>query len=68
MCVAGVKDDRLPSRERVVESARQLLVPTLCQLRRDLRRGQEKTQELTKDYTDRLDKVLKAKEDEIMEV
>jgi ribosome recycling factor len=34
----------------------------------DLRRGQEKTQELTKDYTDRLDKVLKAKEDEIMEV
>lgn len=34
----------------------------------DLRRGQEKTQELTKDYTDRLDKILKAKEDEIMEV
>jgi ribosome recycling factor len=34
----------------------------------DLRRGQEKTQELTKDYTERLDKVLKAKEDEIMEV
>ncbi len=34
----------------------------------DLRRGQEKTQELTKEFTDRLDKVLKAKEDEIMEV
>jgi len=34
----------------------------------DLRRGQEKTQELTKDYIDRLDKVLKTKEDEIMEV
>jgi ribosome recycling factor len=34
----------------------------------DLRRGHDKTQELTKDYTDRLDKVLKAKEDEIMEV
>jgi ribosome recycling factor len=34
----------------------------------DLRRGQEKTQELTKENTDRLDKVLKAKEDEIMEV
>ncbi len=34
----------------------------------DLRKGQEKTQELTKDYTERLDKVLKAKEEEIMEV
>jgi ribosome recycling factor len=34
----------------------------------DLRRGQEKTQELTKEYTERLDKILKAKEDEIMEV
>jgi len=34
----------------------------------ELRRGQEKTQDLTKDYTERLDKVLKAKEDEIMEV
>ncbi len=34
----------------------------------DLRRGQEKIQELTKDYTERLDKVLKAKEDEVMEV
>ena len=34
----------------------------------DLRRGQEKTQELTKDYSERLDKILKAKEDEIMEV
>jgi ribosome recycling factor len=34
----------------------------------DLRRGQEKTQELTKDYTERLDKVLKAKEEEVMEV
>jgi len=34
----------------------------------ELRRGQEKTQELTKDYTERLEKVLKAKEDEIMEV
>jgi ribosome recycling factor len=32
------------------------------------RRGQEKTQELTKDYGERLDKVLQAKEDEIMEV
>ena len=28
----------------------------------------ELTQELTKDYTERLDKILKAKEDEIMEV
>jgi ribosome recycling factor len=34
----------------------------------DLRRGHEKTQELTKEYTERLDKILKAKEDEIMEV
>jgi ribosome recycling factor len=34
----------------------------------DLRRGHDKTQELTKEYTDRLDKILKAKEDEIMEV
>jgi ribosome recycling factor len=34
----------------------------------DLRRGQEKIQELTKDYTERLDKVLQAKEAEIMEV
>ena len=34
----------------------------------DLRRGHDKTQELTKDYTERLDKILKAKEDEIMEV
>jgi ribosome recycling factor len=34
----------------------------------DLRRGHDKTQELTKDYTDRLEKILKAKEDEIMEV
>ena len=34
----------------------------------ELHRGQEKTQELTKDYTERLEKVLKAKEDEIMEV
>jgi ribosome recycling factor len=34
----------------------------------ELRRGQEKTQELTKDYSERLDKILKAKEDEIMEV
>jgi ribosome recycling factor len=34
----------------------------------EMHRGQEKTQELTKDYTERLDKVLKAKEDEIMEV
>ena len=34
----------------------------------DLRRGQEKAQELTKENTRRLDKVLKAKEDEIMEV
>lgn len=34
----------------------------------DLRRGHDKTQELTKEYTERLDKILKAKEDEIMEV
>jgi ribosome recycling factor len=34
----------------------------------DLRRGQEKIQELTKDYTERLEKVLQAKEAEIMEV
>lgn len=34
----------------------------------DLRRGHDKTQELTRDYTERLDKILKAKEDEIMEV
>ncbi len=34
----------------------------------DVRRGQEKIQELTKEFTDRLEKVLKAKEDEIMEV
>ena len=34
----------------------------------ELHRGQEKTQEFTKDYTERLDKILKAKEDEIMEV
>ena len=34
----------------------------------DLRRGHDKTQELTKDHTDRLDKILKVKEDEIMEV
>jgi ribosome recycling factor len=34
----------------------------------DLHRGQEKVQELTKDYTERLDKVLQAKEAEIMEV
>jgi ribosome recycling factor len=34
----------------------------------DLRRAQEKTQELTKESTDRLEKILKAKEDEIMEV
>jgi ribosome recycling factor len=34
----------------------------------EMHRGQEKTQEITKDYTERLDKILKAKEDEIMEV
>jgi ribosome recycling factor len=34
----------------------------------DLHRGQEKIQEITKDYSERLEKVLKAKEDEVMEV
>ncbi len=34
----------------------------------DLRRGQEKIQEITKDFSERLEKVLKAKEEEIMEV
>lgn len=34
----------------------------------DLRRGQEKAQEITKMYIERVDQVLKAKEDEIMEV
>lgn len=34
----------------------------------DLHRAQEKAQELTKTYIDRIDHVLKAKEDEIMEV
>lgn len=34
----------------------------------DLRRAHERTQELTRDYTERLDKIVKAKEDEIMEV
>ncbi len=34
----------------------------------ELHRGQEKTQDLTKEHTERLDKILKAKEDEIMEV
>jgi ribosome recycling factor len=34
----------------------------------DLRRGQEKVQDLTKDFTERLEKVLQAKEAEIMEV
>jgi ribosome recycling factor len=34
----------------------------------DLRRAHDKTQDLTKDYSERLEKVLKAKEDEIMEV
>jgi ribosome recycling factor len=34
----------------------------------ELRRGQDKTQELTKESTERLEKILKAKEDEIMEV
>ena len=34
----------------------------------ELRRGQEKIQDLTKDFIERLDKVLKAKEEEIMEV
>lgn len=34
----------------------------------ELHRGQEKVQDLTKDYTERLEKVLQAKEAEIMEV
>jgi ribosome recycling factor len=34
----------------------------------DLHRGQEKIQEITKDYSEKLEKVLKAKEDEVMEV
>jgi len=34
----------------------------------DLRRAQEKTQEITKTFIDRIDQVLKLKEDEIMEV
>lgn len=34
----------------------------------DLRRGQDKIQEMTKDYTEKLDAVLKGKEDEIMEI
>jgi ribosome recycling factor len=34
----------------------------------ELRRGQEKIQEVTKEFTERLEKVLKVKEDEIMEV
>lgn len=34
----------------------------------DLHRGQEKIQEVTKDYSEKLEKVLKAKEDEVMEV
>ena len=34
----------------------------------DLRRGQERVEELTKEHIARVDKVLKAKEDEIMEV
>jgi ribosome recycling factor len=34
----------------------------------DLRRAQEKIQELTKQYIDRIDHILKGKEDEIMEV
>jgi ribosome recycling factor len=34
----------------------------------DLRRSQEKVQEVTKLYIDRIDQILKAKEDEIMEV
>ena len=34
----------------------------------DLRRAQEKVQELTKVYIERVDQILKAKEDEIMEV
>jgi len=34
----------------------------------ELKHGQEKTQKITEDFITRLDKVLKAKEDEIMEV
>ncbi len=34
----------------------------------DLRRGHDKIQELTKEYTDKLDAVLKDKEEEIMEI
>jgi len=34
----------------------------------DVRRGQEKIQEITKHYIERVDQILKAKEDEIMEV
>ncbi|MBP1686021.1 MAG: Ribosome recycling factor, partial [Deltaproteobacteria bacterium] len=34
----------------------------------DLRRAQEKAQEVTKTFIDRVDQVLKLKEDEIMEV
>jgi len=34
----------------------------------DARRGQDKTQELTKSYIEKLDQILKGKEDEIMEV
>jgi ribosome recycling factor len=34
----------------------------------DLRRAQEKVQEVTKEFTERLEKVLKVKEEEIMEV
>jgi len=34
----------------------------------ELRRGQEKTQDLTKAYIEKLDQILKAKEEEIMEV
>src|SRR5262249_16057822 len=39
VCVTCVEDDRLPARERVVERVRQPLVPTLRQLRGDLRRA-----------------------------
>ncbi|HVN86370.1 MAG TPA: ribosome recycling factor [Candidatus Binatia bacterium] len=34
----------------------------------DLHRGQEKVEEITKEYIERIDKVLKAKEEEILEV
>ncbi|MFQ5666012.1 MAG: ribosome recycling factor [Candidatus Binatia bacterium] len=34
----------------------------------ELRRGQEKVQEITKTYIERVDQILKVKEDEIMEV